>query len=76
LALYSTREITSNVSSAKMATKRFSSRTESKFGTRFLSLHREYGLISPSWLANQFVGIHWILYFNRIFSIVHDLFQM
>jgi len=27
----------------------------------FPSLPREYGLISPSWLANQIVGIHWIL---------------
>ena len=32
----------------------------------FPSLPREYGLISPSWLANRIVGIHWILYFNRI----------
>jgi len=36
LALYSTREITSNLSSAKMATKRFASHTESEFGTRRL----------------------------------------
>ena len=36
LALYSTREITSNLSFAKMATKRFASHTESEFGTRRL----------------------------------------
>ena len=33
----------------------------------FSSLSRGYGLISPSWLANQIVGIHWILYFSRIY---------
>ena len=40
LSLYSTTEITSNLSSAKMATKRFSSHTESEIlfniGTRRL----------------------------------------
>ena len=38
LALYSTREITSNLSSAKMATKRFASHTESEINHKKANL--------------------------------------
>ena len=31
----------------------------------FPSLPREYGLISPCWLANQIVRIHWIIYYTN-----------
>ena len=69
LALYSTREITSNLSSAKMATKRFASRTESKFGTAMNARESEnYLAISRSSSASKSVEIFWAeIYRGRLF---------
>ena len=50
MALYSTREITSNLLSAKMATKRFASHTESTDSDRVCS---QYNILHLKLLVGQ-----------------------